>query len=234
MSRRRYLSIIKQTARRIVYLDFYSGQRAIALHKLKLIYIPLPKCGNTLLKSEIARVCYPEKNEFIHSKSFFEYIGPGLANRLVHKGGYAMFCVVRDPAKRFQSAYRDKVRNKGDHFGPTISMGLNSKSTFDELISEVYNWPSLFLNDHFRNQVDLLKGYDLNLIKFYDLDSPKAMASLVNFLGKKNLDLDLNKKLNQTAGDQQKLSDTSSIQLDKYLSNDVIFFNRVTRINGAF
>ena len=95
------------------------------------------------------------------------------------------FAVVRDPAARFLSAYRNRIHHHGDmeatrtHRALTRALGLAARPEIDEFIDRFwrYYWANDILRRHFRPQIAYL-GRDLGWYdRVYRLDEMAALAA---------------------------------------------------------
>ncbi|MBI04273.1 MAG: hypothetical protein CMI96_00470 [Pelagibacteraceae bacterium] len=155
-----------------------------------LVYYPCPKNGNSSVKLFLVKQLKIENNfiflsdkisESAHKES--DFMGKkNLVNFLPSKQPFQKInadikcCIIRDPVKRFLSAYKNRVLfHKDKEF---------NGNSIDQILEKLEN--NLFENKHFLPQSFFL-GNDINYYSFYtDLNKIKIFQDKVNdFFGNK-------------------------------------------------
>ena len=125
----------------------------------KIIYIFIPKCACTTLKSVICnmepkiklKLTGREKSrqvEGIYGKYVKNMSDQELLKK--HQKGYIIFTFIRDPIARIKSLYKEKV--VGYLFPPFKSMGITKGMSFNQFVKKISNIPDHRSNNHFRSQ----------------------------------------------------------------------------------
>jgi hypothetical protein len=221
---RKYRNIAKQIMSRCLILDFYFGQRAILDEDLKLIYIPLPKCANSHVKKGLL-ASREKSSEFrVHDKRNFSWLHPRQITQYVQSGEYHIFCIIREPRERILSAYKNKVHDKSSTFLPVRDLGLSQGDTFDKFVRAITTWPKMLLNDHFKPQIDLLKGYNLNEIIFYSIENQNEMLALEKELTTRGCHIDLTQRTNRSSNTNLAVTAETEDKLGHFLKKDLDFY----------
>ncbi len=156
-----------------------------------LVYYPVPKNANTSVKLFIAKHLnvdnhfifigdqiprYLQKKEDLKSK---ESIVRFLPSKQKFSKVNADFkcCIIRDPIKRFLSAYKNRVLYHKDK--------LFYKHSVNQIINKLIE--NKFENPHFLPQVFFL-GYDINYYNFYcNVDEIEKFATFINNFFEQNI-----------------------------------------------
>ena len=126
----------------------------------KICYIPIPKAANTSMRyallpllhlapSEVHNVHKDNRIPKMRSSNFLQTYDPS----------WFVFSVVRHPAARAYSAYKDKLLRPAVPFRRLSEMGLKKGDTFETFLNALQDWPIKALNDHFLPQSDLLSRF---------------------------------------------------------------------------
>jgi len=129
---------------------------------LKLVYVVLPKCGCTTVKSY---VCTAEPAIDLHideahtSQGLEGRFGPytvriARPRQLLDDPGMTSFTFVRDPVARLLSLYKEKVVQR--LYPPLAQIGVRQGMDFDTLLSVIAGVPDAEADDHFRSQSALI------------------------------------------------------------------------------
>lgn len=129
----------------------------LALHEYKIAYIPIPKAANSSIRTALQPYLKinAEHKGGIHdltrdllvpSSKFFSEISDD----------WFVFTVVRNPATRAQSAWRNKLVESKKIFMPLRKMGITDRLSFEDFLQVCNDWPAWALNDHFMAQSKLL------------------------------------------------------------------------------
>ncbi|WP_435140745.1 sulfotransferase family 2 domain-containing protein [Pseudopelagicola sp. nBUS_19] len=223
-SSRKYRNIVKQIFLRCRTLDFYFGQRAILDKDLKLIYIPLPKCANSHVKKALL-ASRQTRNEFrVHDPRNFSWLHPRKITQYAQSGEYHIFCIIREPRERIFSAYKNKVLDQSATFLPVRDLGLSQGDTIGKFVQAIITWPKMLLNDHFKPQIDLLKGYNFNEIKFYSLENQIDMLTLEKKLTSHGCHIDLLQRTNRSSNTNIFVTAETENKLSHFLKEDFDFY----------
>lgn len=120
-------------------------------------YFPIPKAANTSIRTALLP-CFgidPTSVQNVHQDS---RIPKASSKAIVRNAGPEcyMFTVVRHPAERILSAYRNKIGKEKRWFGHAKALGVLPDATFDEFLERLMYAPRLAIDSHFCPQVDLL------------------------------------------------------------------------------
>jgi hypothetical protein len=126
----------------------------------KICYIPIPKAANTSMRysllpllnlapSDVHDVHKDNRIPKMRSSGFLQTYDPS----------WFVFSIVRHPAARAYSAYKDKLLRPTVPFRRLSEMGLKKGDTFETFLSALQDWPIKALNDHFLPQSELLSRF---------------------------------------------------------------------------
>jgi len=148
-------------------LDPYEGQ-AILLGEPKrpaVVYLPIPKAANTSIRTAL-KPCFGLEDEAIRNiHRDPRMVLTGIPVALDRAPSDALvFTVVRHPAERIRSAYRNKMgwfdrkRPLGlkPRFGNARRLGIPRGADFETFLSILAQSPTWAVDGHFKPQVDLL------------------------------------------------------------------------------
>lgn len=156
-------------------LDPFEGQAILIGPEARpsVLYFPIPKAANTSIRTAL-KPCFGLEDEAIrniHRDPRMRLTGIPAALALAPDDAM-LFTVVRHPADRIRSAYRNKMgwhdpkRPLGlkPRFGHARRLGIPRGASFEEFLSILAQSPSWAIDGHFKPQVDLLT---------YVLDDPR-------------------------------------------------------------
>jgi hypothetical protein len=134
----------------------------IPARTLKLVYVVLPKCGCTTIKSYL---CTAEPtidlkiDETYTSQRLQGLFGPhtskiGRPRQLLEQAGMTSFTFVRDPVARLLSLHKEKVVL--DLHPPLGQIGVRHGMDFDAFVNILAGVPDAEADDHFRSQSALI------------------------------------------------------------------------------
>lgn len=158
----------------------------------KLIYIFIPKCGCTTLKSIVCSMepgiklnfKGTEKKEQLEG-AFGKYVRVLTEKDLLlkHNKGYTIFSFIRDPISRIKSLYKEKIcEYLFCHFK---SIGMKQNMPFKDFVKIIAKIPDSNSNEHYKSQYTFL--YDnggilpfikIGLIENFDEDLKKIFGKL--------------------------------------------------------
>lgn len=144
--------------------------KVIVTDEFKLIYVPIAKNSNSYIKSIFLYNVYGDYDPFYYTPiSYQEKTGSHLfqsARSARSIDGYERIVVLRDPFKRFLSAFYDKVINKYprriDYIKEIKGANNSGGVTFKEFVDYMLRIPDWRRNHHFRSQssyYQLLNNY---------------------------------------------------------------------------
>ena len=125
------------------------------------IYVPVPKAANTSIRYALLP-CFsdhPDENADIHHHPDMPTMSLWEQMQIMDEETF-LFTVVRHPAERILSTYRNKM-GRGRYFGHAARLGMNKTISFDEFLKTLLRVPPHALDSHFKPQA-LLLGYALN------------------------------------------------------------------------
>ena len=179
--------VIYRAGKRLAPETFFTGDILIN-DTLGVVYIAIPKCANSSLKSafiENLYRCHVMESKVRSSSRAKKYsplveqqIRTALVknNCLVHRNDvlrraadYTRFAVVRDPVDRLISCWRDKIAQrpitdwrlkKGVHRGfDSFGNLFWAGMSFEEFVHSVSRIPNCRANPHFRSQASFLRDH---------------------------------------------------------------------------
>lgn len=133
--------------------------RVFAFPEHKVAYVLLPKAASTSIQTAIAPLMGVEPQQGQEISRSMRRVGiksSRFAQEMLTPDWF-VFAVVRDPADRAYSAYKNKMVEPETLFRPLRRMGIREKLDFGEFLDVLHDWPRYGLNDHFMPQRDLLK-----------------------------------------------------------------------------
>jgi hypothetical protein len=168
----------------------------IISHTHKLIYLYIPKCACTTLKSLIVnlepdyklKIKGTETNDQLDG-IFKPYITKLDYCDLEKYQDYTIFTCIRDPIKRLLSCYNDKIVTK--FYQPFNKFGLEKNMDFDQFIQTISALPHNKCDGHFRSQSHFLYS-GKNFIPHYVLrleDLEEDVGKLMKQVGVEKYDL---------------------------------------------
>ncbi|MGC8203353.1 sulfotransferase family 2 domain-containing protein [Aliiroseovarius sp. PTFE2010] len=130
-----------------------------AMPEQRVAYAVIPKAASTSIQTAMAPFfgVQPTKSEPIASAMRPHAIRSSHFAKDLAGPDWLIFAVVREPTARIQSAWRNKMDEPDEVFGPLRRMGMRRKLPFDQFVSRLARWPTWALNDHFSPQSELLK-----------------------------------------------------------------------------
>jgi hypothetical protein len=82
-----------------------------------------------------------------------------------------VFTVVRHPAQRVRSAYKNKIGKGKKVFGPARRVGIYRSDDFTTFLTKLASVPSMSLDSHFRPQTELLQiGMQDSRLQIYKME----------------------------------------------------------------
>lgn len=143
----------------------------------KVGYLPVPKAANTSIRIALLPLCGADAGALKRPSKVHKFEA---LNKSQAVEGYPgldedayIFTVVRHPAERLLSAWKNKVRSMRD-FGPAKAIGLRPWMSFDAFLETIASVPKEMLDSHFRMQSLLLseplKAPKVKVIKMENLD----------------------------------------------------------------
>lgn len=139
----------------------------------KICYIPIPKAANTSMRYALLPLLHLDPNDVhdvhkdtripkMRSSNFLQTYDPS----------WFVFSVVRHPAVRAYSAYKNKLLRPAVPFRRLSEMGLKRQDTFETFLRALQDWPMKALNDHFLPQSELLSRFlPTSKISIYKLEN---------------------------------------------------------------
>jgi hypothetical protein len=164
--------------------------------KLKLIYVSVPKCACTSVKTVMfflennrgfQELTINGKKKYVHqfypSRKFKE-TSTVFNNRYKELGGYTKFCVLRDPIERIVSAYKNRVIHFGELKEETLKKhGINPKlanPSFPQFVEHFFQYRKVPKIQHHTNELNYFLGTDPS---YYDkIFNLKNISSLPEFI----------------------------------------------------
>ncbi|SFR96759.1 sulfotransferase family 2 domain-containing protein [Yoonia litorea] len=122
-----------------------------------VIYIPVPKAANTSIRSAILPCFahdYDDYDGTIHHHPAIP-VKPLRSSLAEIDDPAMMFTVVRHPAERIFSTYRNKM-GRGKYFGHAARLGMSKTISFDAFLEILSSVPKSSLDSHFKPQTLLL------------------------------------------------------------------------------
>lgn len=134
----------------------------IPARTLKLVYVVLPKCGCTTIKSYL---CTAEPTIDLHIDETYtsqrlqglfgrHTLKIGRPRQLRDQAGMTSFTFVRDPVARLLSLHKEKV--VADLHPPLGQIGVRRGMDFDAFVNVLAVVPDAEADDHFRSQSALI------------------------------------------------------------------------------
>lgn len=125
--------------------------------KPPVVYIPIPKAANTSIRTALLpcfglaedEVRNVHQDSRVDKRSQKQALADAAQDAIV-------FTVVRHPALRILSAYRNKIGRLKPRFGHAARLGISKGASFDEFLSILASVPVWQLDSHFKPQWALL------------------------------------------------------------------------------
>lgn len=144
----------------------------IVLHRYKVIYFPIPKCGTNTIKALLAELLYPKIYiwlwKIVFPKNWMYRIPLPYVPRksLRNYPDYLCFCFVRNPWDRLVSCYNEKFDPKSAGFNSFVKkIGESGKKSisFDEFVYKINDIHPRNMDRHFKPQNNFILNDDGSL-----------------------------------------------------------------------
>jgi hypothetical protein len=161
----------------------------------RILYVETPKAACSSIKYLLRRLAtdaplffnrfLPEVKPamFIHDRAQMPLppltsFSPDRIDEITTGDGWFRFCVIRQPAERFFSAWRDKVFLCKPGFERYLPRDGRRFVEFDEFLHRVVTTePVTTCDQHWRAQVALLRPDEIDYTHIYDLGALSALAT---------------------------------------------------------
>lgn len=135
--------------------------RVLIFREQRIAYIPIPKAGCSSIKAAMLPLVGVEpstiqENSRLHQFEGFEHIHYHRFQK-IRTDDWFVFTVVRNPFRRYASAYLNKVVFEEVELADFRKMGLQKDDSFARFLELLLAWPPLALNEHAASQAVLLK-----------------------------------------------------------------------------
>lgn len=141
-----------------------------------IVYLPIPKAANTSIRTALLSTITGEFDPKVRV-----HRDPRLPKMLqaealsVCKQDAFVFTVVRHPAQRIRSAFKNKIGKGKKVFGPARRVGIYRADDFTTFLTKLASVPSMSLDSHFRPQTELLSvGMKDSRLKIYKMEELTA------------------------------------------------------------
>jgi hypothetical protein len=149
---------------------------------LRVAYVPVPKAANSSIRIALLQAM---GHKVDRTTRIHEVTRPMLvpASRFLARSrdDWFFFTTVRDPTSRAISAWKNKLAEPDEIFGPLRRMGVTSRLDFEQFLEVCAKWPAWALNDHFMPQNLLLsrplQAPDLKVFHFESLSDDWHMIA---------------------------------------------------------
>lgn len=123
-----------------------------------IVYLPIPKAANTSIRTALLSTITGEfdADARVHKDPRLPKLLQANALTACREDAF-VFTVVRHPAQRVRSAYKNKIGKGKKVFGPARRVGIYRSDDFTTFLTKLASVPSMSLDSHFRPQTELLQ-----------------------------------------------------------------------------
>jgi len=194
----------------------------------KILYVETPKCGCSSIKHFLLDSLVPghslrfnpltpetRLDMMIHDRSqnplqrLTQFSGDALRD-IIEGPGWFRFCVLRHPAERFFSAWRDKIFLCEPGFEAYLHPDGRRFIEFSDFFAKAMREDPLACNPHWRSQTVLVRPDDIAYSKIYDISELSDLPG------------DLAEHLGTEVGVLPRINESLPISPDGFLTPEII------------